>query len=118
MMEVYRGELESALRSAEKIRKHAGAYHQNDISFAYFLGNLSEFMYNKDHRNECTDVSKEGRTIIWLKLRDYGIDLEPQNINSKGDVKVNKSRVKPNEETLAQFQTSASTRPAGKGAPP
>ena len=21
---------------------------------------------------------KEGRTIVWLRLRDYGIDLEPQ----------------------------------------
>jgi hypothetical protein len=26
MMEVYRGEFDSAIRSAEKIRKHAGAY--------------------------------------------------------------------------------------------
>ncbi len=28
MMEVYRGEIEAALRSAEKIRKHASAYYQ------------------------------------------------------------------------------------------
>jgi hypothetical protein len=27
MMEVYRGELEPALRTAEKIRKHASAYY-------------------------------------------------------------------------------------------
>jgi hypothetical protein len=47
---------------------------------------------------------KEGRTIVWLRLRDYGIDLEPQNVNFRGnEVKVNKARSKPNEEVLAQF---------------
>lgn len=47
---------------------------------------------------------KDGRTIVWLRLRDYGIDLEPQNVNIRGtDVKVNKARAKPNEEVLAQF---------------
>ena len=42
-------------------------------------------MYNKDKRFDCVDVAKEGRTIVWLRLRDYGIDLDPQNINFKGD---------------------------------
>lgn len=106
MMDVYRGELESALRIAEKIKKHASAYYQNDVSFAIFLGNLSEFMYNKDKRYECADAAKEGRTIMWLKLKDYGIDLDPQNINFKTDVKVNKSRSKPDESVLAQFQSA------------
>jgi hypothetical protein len=83
-MEVYRGEIDSALRSADKIRKHAAAYYQTDIPYSSFLGNLSEFMYNKDKRYDCVDAAKEGRTIVWLRLRDYGIDLEPQNINFKG----------------------------------
>jgi hypothetical protein len=59
-------------------------------------------MYNRDHRSECADISKDGRTIVWLKLRDYGIEIDPQNINFKfGEVKINKARVKPNEEVLA-----------------
>ena len=103
MMEVYRGEIESALRSAEKIRKHASAYFQNDMAYAVFLGNLSEFIYNKDKAYDCVDAAREGRSIVWLKLRDLGLDLEPQNINFKTDVKVNKSRTKPSEEALAQF---------------
>ena len=77
MMEVYRGEIESALVSASKIRKHASAYYQNDVAFATFLGNLSELIYNRDKRYDCVDIVKEGRTILWLKMRDYGIDLEP-----------------------------------------
>lgn len=85
MMEVYRGEIESALKSAEKIKKHASAYHHNDISYATFLGNLSEFIYNKDKHYDCVDNAKEGRAIVWLRLRDYGLDLDPQNINFKGD---------------------------------
>lgn len=60
-------------------------------------------MYNKDRRSEANDIVKEGRLIMWYKLRDYGLDLDPQNINFKGDVKVNKQRAKPNEEVLAQF---------------
>lgn len=47
-------------------------------------------MYNKDKRSECCDVIKEARLLIWYKLRDYGLDLDPQNINYKGDVKTNK----------------------------
>lgn len=58
-------------------------------------------MYNKDRRSESNEVVKEGRMIIWYKLRDEGLDLDPQNINFYGDVKVNKQRVKPNEEILA-----------------
>lgn len=101
-MEIYRGEIDIALKSADKIRKHATAYYQTDIPYSIFLGNLSEFMYNKDKRFDCIDVAKEGRTIVWLRLRDYGLDLEPQNLNFKGDlVKVNKSRAKPNEDVLA-----------------
>lgn len=61
-------------------------------------------MYNRDRRGESADIMKEGRTIVWLRLRDYGIDLEPQNVNFRGtEVKVNKARAKPNEEVLAQF---------------
>jgi len=86
------------------VRKHASAYNQNDRQYSIFLGNLAEFMYNKDKASaECIEVAKEGRTLVWLKLRDYGIDLDPQNINSSALVKVNKSRSKPNEEVLAQF---------------
>lgn len=117
-MEVLRGDHDSALRTAEKVRKHATAYHQADLPLASFLGNLSEFMYNS-RKGDCVDASKEGRLIIWLKLRDYGLDLEPQNINGRGDVRVNKARVKPNEQdALAQFQSApAQAAPGGKGAP-
>lgn len=52
-MDVYRGEIESAIRNAEKVKKHAAAYYQNDIAYAQFLGNYAEFLYNKDRRVEC-----------------------------------------------------------------
>ncbi len=76
-MDVYRGEIESAIRTADKVRKHASAYNQNDMAYSLFLGNFAELLYNKDRRTECQDVIKEGRTIVWLRLRDYGIDLDP-----------------------------------------
>jgi hypothetical protein len=77
LAELYRGEIEQALKTAEKVRKHAAAYFQNDLSLAVFLGNLAEFMYNKDKRFECVDVAKEGRSVVWLKLKDLGIDIDP-----------------------------------------
>jgi len=76
-MDVYRGEIESANQNSEKIRKHAAAYYQNDLSYAQFLGNYAEFLYNRDRRQDSSDIMKEGRTIVWLRLRDYGIDLDP-----------------------------------------
>jgi hypothetical protein len=33
-MDVYRGESEPATQTAEKIRKHAAAYYQNDLAYA------------------------------------------------------------------------------------
>lgn len=103
LMEIYKGEVEAAMKTAEKIRKHATAYNQNDVAYANFLGNYSELMYNRDHRAEANEVIKEGRLIMWYKLRDYGLDLEPQNINFKGDVKVNKQRLKLTEDVLALY---------------
>lgn len=38
-------------------------------------------MYNKDRRSEANEAIMQGRIIIWYKLRDYGLDLDPQNIN-------------------------------------
>jgi len=121
MVEVYRGEIETALKTAEKIRKHAQTYHQNDVQFANFLGNLSELMYNRDRRAECNDVVKEGRLIVWYKLRDYGLDLDPQNINAMADVKVNKLRLKVTEDVLAPYQTAVAqpgAKPGAAGAKP
>ena len=103
MMEVYRGELDNAVASAEKIRKHAQAYYHNDASYAFFLGNLSELLYNKEKKADANEIVKEGRLIVWYKLRDFGLDLDPQNINSKNEVKVNRGRSKLTEDVLAQF---------------
>jgi hypothetical protein len=63
-------------------------------------------MYNKDRRTESNDIVKEGRMIVWYKLRDYGLDLDPQNINVANTVKVNKNRPKLEEGVLAQYQTA------------
>ena len=80
-MEVYRGETDNALVTAEKIKKHATAYNQTDLAYCQFLGNLSELMYNKDKRKEAIEVIKEGRMLMWYKMRDFGLDLDPHNIN-------------------------------------
>jgi hypothetical protein len=34
-------------------------------------------MYNKDKRYDCVDVAKEGRALVWLRLKDFGIDIDP-----------------------------------------
>lgn len=103
MILIFGGEVDEAIRFGETIKKHASTYFQSDIAYANFLGNLSELMYNRDRRPEANEAVKEGRLIVWYKLRDYGLDLEQTNINFKGDVKVNKARVKPSEDVLAQF---------------
>lgn len=52
------------------MRLHAQKYFQNDLSYADFLGNLAELMYDIDKRDEAIEVVKEGRLIAWYKLRD------------------------------------------------
>ena len=126
MIEVYRGEIETALRTAEKIRKHAQTYNQTDMQYAAFLGNLSELMYNRDRRAACIDVAKEGRLIAWYKLRDLGLDLDPQDANANATVKVNKQRLKATEDVLAPYQAVAAqpgakpggAKPAAQAKPP
>jgi len=34
-------------------------------------------MYNIDKREEAVEVIKEGRMIVWYRLRDFGIEIEP-----------------------------------------
>lgn len=42
-----------------------------------FLGNLSEIIYNKNILSTVCDPIKEGRMIVWYKLRDFGLDIDP-----------------------------------------
>lgn len=118
MMQVYDGQTQSALNKGREVRLHAQKYFHNDKSYAEFLGNFSELMYNIDKREEAVEVVKEGRMISWYKLRDQGIEIDPQNINSATDVLVDVNRKVLSEESLAAFQQPviASSAPAGKDA--
>jgi hypothetical protein len=60
-------------------------------------------MYNIDKRDEAVEVVKEGRMIVWYKLRDYGIEIDAQNINAATDVSVDQSRKVLSEDALANF---------------
>jgi len=70
MMLVLSGDRTAALVKGREIRAHAKKYCQVDQSYAEFLGNLSELMYNIDKSEEAGDVVKEGRLICWYRLRD------------------------------------------------
>lgn len=85
-MQVYSGQTQSALNKGRELRLHAQKYFHNDQSYAEFLGNFSELMYNIDKRDEAVEVIKEGRMIVWYRLRDFGIEIDPQNINAAVDV--------------------------------
>jgi hypothetical protein len=66
------------MKKANDIRKHALQFHQTDLQFAHFLGNLSELIYNKSKDPEAGSIStvKEGRMIYWYKLRDFGVEIK------------------------------------------
>lgn len=118
MMQVYDGQTQSALNKGREIRMHAKKYFHNDVNYAEFLGNLSELMYNIDKRDESVEVIKEGRMIAWYKLRDQGIEIDPQNINNATDVLVDVNRKMLSDDALAAFQQPviAAAAPAGKDA--
>lgn len=60
-------------------------------------------MYNIDKRDEAVEVIKEGRMLIWYKLRDFGIEIEPQNINSVTDVLIDQGRKPLTEDAVSGF---------------
>lgn len=76
MMLVISGDRTAALVKGREIRSHAKKYSQVDQSYTEFLGNLSELMYNIDKSEEAGDVVKEGRLIVWYRLRDQGIEID------------------------------------------
>jgi sporulation protein YlmC with PRC-barrel domain len=46
------------------------------------LGQLSELIFNIEKSEKACEVIKEGRLIAWYRLRDQGIEIDQQNINS------------------------------------
>jgi len=83
---------------------HAQKYFHTDRSYAEFLGNFSELMYNIDKREEAVEVVKEGRMISWYKLRDQGIEIDAQNINHATDVLVDNNRKPLSDDALSAYQ--------------
>ena len=86
MVSVKEGKIDAALFKADQIRAHSKEFSQNDLSYAEFLGNLSELLYKLRQSDEACKVIKEGRLIAWYRLRDQGIEIDQQNINSVGKV--------------------------------
>ena len=114
-MQVYAGQTQSALNKGREIRMHAQKYFQNDKNYADFLGNFSELMYDIDKREESLQIVKEGRMIAWYKLRDQGIEIDPQNINSATDVLIDNNRKALSDDALANYQNPVvgASAPAG-----
>ena len=82
---------------------HAHKYFHTDKSYAEFLGNFSELMYDIDKRDEAVEIVKEGRMIAWYKLRDQGIEIDPQNINMASNVLIDGSRKPYTDDALSSF---------------
>lgn len=103
-MQVYAGQTQQALNKGRELRMHAQRYFHSDAAYAEFLGNFSELVYNIDKRDEAVEIVKEGRMISWYKLRDQGIEIDPQNINMATDVLVDSNRKALSDESLANYQ--------------
>lgn len=82
------GKVQEAIEKSNEINSHAKKYHQSDVSYAEFLGNLSELLYNLGKQDDACNIVKEGRKIAWYRLRDQGIEIDQQNINKSVEVLV------------------------------
>jgi len=70
------GKVQEAIEKSNEINSHAKKYHQSDVSYAEFLGNLSELLYNLGKQDDACNIVKEGRKIAWYRLRDQGIEID------------------------------------------
>lgn len=76
MVLVKGGKIAEAVQKSNEICAHAKKYNQTDLSYAEFLGNLSEMLYTMNKRDEACEIVKEGRKIAWYRLRDQGIEID------------------------------------------
>lgn len=76
MVSVKQGQIDAAMFKADQIRAHAKEFSQSDLSYAEFLGNLSELLFKMRQSDEACKVIKEGRLIAWYRLRDQGIEID------------------------------------------
>jgi hypothetical protein len=94
------GEIPQAMNKGYEIRNFAKKSQQDDKDYAEFLAMFAELLYNIDKREEAVEIIREARVLFWLKSRNNGVEIMPQDINSRGDVMVNADRKKPSEDVL------------------
>ena len=85
---------------------------------ARYLGNLGELLYNKSRSLESMRFFKDGRIQAWLQMRDFGLEIEPVNINfaaERNGVLVDSAREKTSEEVLAQYSGGGGAPAAAAG---
>eukprot|EP01022_Parablepharisma_sp_SALTPOND_P033058 TRINITY_DN88118_c2_g1_i1.p2 TRINITY_DN88118_c2_g1~~TRINITY_DN88118_c2_g1_i1.p2 ORF type:complete len:1323 (+),score=181.16 TRINITY_DN88118_c2_g1_i1:10188-14156(+) len=81
---VRRGKHEEAEKMFTEVVKSAKHYGQNDARLAYFTGNIAEMFYKfKKDPKVVIDLLKESRIILWQLLKNYGLELDPIDINKE-----------------------------------
>jgi len=84
---VRKGKYEDAEKLSVEILSNAKKANQSDIKLAQFIGNLAEMQYKfKKEPKQIIELLKEARIIFWQLLKNYGLELEPVDIN-KGNYK-------------------------------
>jgi len=71
-----------------------------DIAYITFMGNYSEFLYNRDKRPEVGEIVKEVRTLLLKRMRQLGLEINNQDVNADCKALLNKNRPKLTEEGL------------------
>lgn len=79
------------------------------------MGNLAELYYNQSKSEDAIKVIEEARKLTWARLRDFGLTVDQEDINSHGDVNVWADRKRATEEELQERLAGlpATSAPAG-----
>ena len=83
-MDLMEGRHEGLLGKVRAIKEYAKKHHHNGWRLASFYGNAGELLLTLQGKGcveEALTLLKEARIMMWYKMRDYGVELEPTDFN-------------------------------------
>jgi hypothetical protein len=76
MITAKRGEIVQSLVMFDQIRETAKKNSYTDYRIAEFYGNMAELIYHHVGPDKCIEVFKEGRMMLWLGSKNYGLKID------------------------------------------
>ena len=114
---IFRGEIKDGIAKFNEAKTLGEEKHHLDPQLAFFITDFGEFFYSEGYEQDALLALKDSRLIMWRLLKDYGLEIEPVDINKDYENKLlrrSENLVPTYNLVGAQSKLGAA---GGKGAP-